>query len=153
MNNTTTRDLLVGTFVLVALGAVGWLSVTVGGLGRGAPGGLPVFAKFDQISGLKSRAPVLIAGVKVGQVIGISLGDDFRARVDMDLSADLELPIDSSASVVTAGLLGDRYISLDIGAENQLIAPGEEIAYTNSALVLENIIGKFLYNVGGEDKK
>lgn len=153
MNETTSRDLLVGSFVLAGIAALAWLSLSVGGLGQSVPGGLSLFARFDQISGLKARAPVEIAGVKVGQVTGIVLGEDYRARVELDLRPDLELPIDSSASIVTAGLLGDRYIAIDLGAEDQALVSGEELSYTESAIVMERIIGKFLYNVGGDDKE
>lgn len=151
MNDTNSRDLLVGTFVLAGIVALGWLSLSVGGLGQSVPGGLNLFARFDQISGLKTRAPVEISGVKVGQVTGIALGDDYRARVDLDLRPDIELPFDSSASIVTAGLLGDRYISIELGAEEEFLVPGEEISYTESAIVIERIIGKFLYNVNDEE--
>jgi phospholipid/cholesterol/gamma-HCH transport system substrate-binding protein len=152
MNDTTSRNLIVGSFVLAGIAALAWLSLSVGGLGQAVPGGLSLYARFDQISGLKTRAPVEISGVKVGQVTGITLGDDYRARVDLDLRPDLELPIDSSASIVTAGLLGDRYIAIDLGAEDQALVSGEEIAYTESAIVMERIIGKFLYNVGGDEE-
>ncbi len=152
MNDTTSRNLIVGSFVLAGIAALAWLSLSVGGLGQAVPGGLSLYARFDQISGLKTRAPVEISGVKVGQATGITLGDDYRARVDLDLRPDLELPIDSSASIVTAGLLGDRYIAIDLGAEDQALVSGEEIAYTESAIVMERIIGKFLYNVGGDEE-
>ncbi|MFT4570140.1 MAG: phospholipid/cholesterol/gamma-HCH transport system substrate-binding protein [Hyphomicrobiaceae bacterium] len=153
MNDKTSRDVLVGTFVLAGIAALAWLSLTVGGLGQSVPGGLSLFARFDQISGLKTRAPVEIAGVKVGQVTSIVLGDDFRARVDLDLRPDLELPIDSSAAIVTAGLLGDKYVMIDLGAEDLALVSGEELSYTESAIVIERLIGKFLYNVGDEGEK
>ena len=92
--------------------------------------------------------PVEIAGVRVGQVSRIGLDDTFRARVDLDLDSKLKLPVDSSAAIVTAGILGDRYIQLTPGAEDETLKPGEQIAYTESALVLERLIGKFLVNIG-----
>jgi phospholipid/cholesterol/gamma-HCH transport system substrate-binding protein len=151
MNDTTNRDLLVGSFVLAAFAAIAWLSFTVGGLGTGVKGGLSVYAKFDQVAGLKNRAPVELSGVKIGQVTSIVLDDDFRARVDLDLRDDIELPFDSSASIFTAGLLGDRYISIELGAEEESLKNGEEIGMTESAIVMERILGKFLYNVGSKD--
>ncbi len=153
MNDTTSRDLLVGSFVLAGIAALAWLSLSVGGLGQGVPGGLNLFARFDQVSGLKPRAPIEIAGVKVGQVTSISLGDDYRARVELDLRPDLKLPIDSSASIVTAGLLGDRYVTIELGAEDQSLVSGEEVSYTESAIVFERLIGKFLYNVDDGEKE
>lgn len=124
MSRSPTRDLLVGLFVLVGLAAIAYLSFTVGGLSYGGPGGLTVYAPFDQIGGLKVRAPVVISGVKVGQVSSIALGKDFRARVALDLDASLQLPVDTTASIVTAGVLGDRYISLQLGGEEQYLNPG-----------------------------
>lgn len=148
MTRSSTRDLLVGLFVLAGLLAVAYLSVGVASESYSGPGGLAVFAKFDQTGGLKPRAPVVISGVKVGRVTGISLTPDYRARIDLDLNPTLELPVDSSASIVTAGLLGDRYISLQLGGEEDTLKSGDEITFTESALILERLIGKFLYNSG-----
>src|ERR1044072_2062094 len=108
MTRSPMRDFLVGIFVLVGLGAIAYLSFSVGGLSYAGPGGLDLFASFDQTGGLKPRAPVVISGVKVGQVKAIGLGKDFRARVELDLDSSLKLPVDTSASIVTAGILGDR---------------------------------------------
>jgi phospholipid/cholesterol/gamma-HCH transport system substrate-binding protein len=88
----------------------------------------------------------------VGQVTQIALDDTYRARVDLDLDSTVKLPVDSSAAIVTAGILGDRYIQLTPGAEDEMMKPGEQIAYTESALVLERLIGKFLVNVGDKSK-
>jgi len=155
MNERRTRDFAVGVFVLIGLCGIAYLSFTVGGLSYTGRGGLKLYATFDQIADLKVRAPVEIAGVPVGQVKGIRLNDDFRARVLLDVDQSLKLPVDSSASIVTSGLLGDRYIAIEIGAEDEFLRDGEEIAYTDSALVLERIIGKFLYNFdkGKDDDK
>ncbi len=151
MGRSETRDFMVGLFVLGGLTALAYLSFNVGGLNYRDGESVPLYATFDQIAGLKPRAPVEISGVKVGQVSGISLDEDYRARVGLEVDAALDLPIDTSASIVTSGLLGDRYISLELGAEEDNLRPGEEISYTESALVLERIIGKFMYNVGSSD--
>jgi phospholipid/cholesterol/gamma-HCH transport system substrate-binding protein len=148
MNRSPTRDFIVGLFVLVGLGAIAYLSVSIGGFSLRGPGGLRLYAQFDEIGGLKVRAPVVIAGVKVGQVESIRLAKDYRARVDMALESGLKLPIDTSASIVTAGLLGDRYISLQLGGEDQDLKPGDELRYTESAVLLERLIGKLIYSTG-----
>jgi len=124
----------------------------VGGLSNAGDGGIALFAKFDEVADLRPRAPVQLAGVTVGRVTGIRLENDYRARVDLLVDPEVELPVDSSASVVTAGLLGDRYIALQPGAEEEYLKEGEEIAYTQSALVLEKLVGKFLVNVDDEEK-
>lgn len=151
MNRRGTRDFTVGLFVLMGLGAIAYLSFTVGGLSYTGRGGLTLYATFDQVADLKIRAPVQISGVAVGQVRGIWLDEDYRARVQLDLDPKVELPIDSSASIVTSGLLGDRYVAIELGAEDQILREGDEITFTESAVVLERLIGKFLVNVDEDE--
>jgi phospholipid/cholesterol/gamma-HCH transport system substrate-binding protein len=146
MNRAPLRDLLVGCFVLAGLGAIAYLSLSVGGLSYRGAGGLPLVAKFDELGGLKPRAQVVISGVKVGQVKGITLDDAYRARVGLELQKDLKLPVDTTASIMTSGLLGDRYISLQLGAEEETLKAGDEIAFTESAVILERLIGKLVYS-------
>ncbi len=154
MNRSPRRDLVVGLFVLAGLAALAYLSMNVGGLTFRNQGGLVLYASFDEIGGLKPRAPVVIAGVKVGQVVDITLDADYRARVRMDLRRDLKLPVDTSASIMTAGLLGDQYISLQIGGDDRLLENGGTITITESALSLERLIGKFIYSTdrGGSNE-
>jgi phospholipid/cholesterol/gamma-HCH transport system substrate-binding protein len=142
------RDLLAGFFVLGGLLAVAFLAFRVGEAPFSESGGLRLYARFDQVAGLKRLAPVEIAGVKVGRVWSIELDDDYRARVALELAPGLALPVDTSASIVTAGLLGDRYVSLQLGGETQMLQEGEEISFTESAIVLERLIGKMVDNVG-----
>ena len=143
------RDFLVGLFVLAGLGAGAYLSFSVGGLSYTGPGGLTLYAAFDQTGGLKSRAPVVISGVKVGQVKLITLDKNFRARVEMDLDSRLQISTDTTASIVTAGILGDRYVSLQLGGEEQILKSGESLTFTESAVILESLIGKFIYGRTG----
>src|SRR6059058_2565504 len=133
MSRAPVRDLLVGLFVLAGLGAVAYLSLSVGGLSYGGPARMALYADFDEIGGLKPRAQVVISGVKVGQVDSISLGETYRARVRLVLDPGLKLPVDTSASIMTAGLLGDRYVSLQLGGEQDVLKPGDTIAMTESA--------------------
>jgi phospholipid/cholesterol/gamma-HCH transport system substrate-binding protein len=146
VNRSPGRDLLVGLFVLAGLAAIAYLSFAVGGLTFNGTGGLTIAADFDEIAGLKPRAQVVISGVKVGQVVSIVLDDDARARVTMDLDQSLKLPSDTSASIVTAGLLGDRYISLQLGGDDTMLKSGDKITFTESAVILERLIGKFVHN-------
>jgi phospholipid/cholesterol/gamma-HCH transport system substrate-binding protein len=149
MGQTSGRDLAVGCFVLIGLGAVAYLSVTIGGLGNGGPTGLALIAQFDEIGGLKPRAAVVVSGVKVGQVESIALGDDYRARVTLNVDPKLALPVDSTASIMTAGVLGDRYVSLQLGGETDTLKNGDVIDFTESAVVLERVLGKIVHNLGG----
>lgn len=146
MDRAPTRDLLVGLFVLAGLGAIAYLSLGVGGLSYGGPKRIPLYADFDEIGGLKPRAQVVIAGVKIGQVTAITLGENYRAHVRVDVDATLKLPVDTSASIMTAGLLGDRYVSLQLGGDDKLLQSGEQITMTESAVVLERVIGKLIYS-------
>lgn len=145
MTRSPTRDLAVGLFLLAGMAAVAYLSMSVGGLSFSRNGGMIVYAAFDQTGGLKPRAPIVISGVKVGQVDAITLNDDYRARVALDLDPRVKLPADTSASIVTAGILGDRYIELQLGGDEQILGPGDEIAFTESAVILERLIGKLVH--------
>ncbi|MGI9433005.1 MAG: outer membrane lipid asymmetry maintenance protein MlaD [Myxococcota bacterium] len=148
----TGRDLWVGLFILAGLAAIAFLSVSLGGASYRGPGGLELVATFDQVGGLKPRAPVVVSGVKVGQVAEIELAEDLRARVLLDVDGQLELPADTSASILTSGVLGDQYIELEPGADEILLAAGDEIEWTQNAMVLERLIGKLVQNFsGGED--
>jgi phospholipid/cholesterol/gamma-HCH transport system substrate-binding protein len=153
MERSPVRDFIVGLFVLVGLAALAWLSFSVGGFAWHGHGGLKVSAEFSETGDLKVRAPVVIAGVRVGEVSHVGLGENFRARVEMDLDPALKLPSDSSASIVTAGVLGDRYIALQPGGEEDVLKSGDKIAMTESAVILERLIGQLVYgNTRGERK-
>jgi phospholipid/cholesterol/gamma-HCH transport system substrate-binding protein len=153
MQSSSTRDLVVGSFVLLGLLAIAYLSFQVGGLSYKGPGGLQLVAAFDEIGGLSVRAPVVISGVKVGQVVAIELDEDLRAQVVLDLDSSLELPVDTSASIRTSGLLGDQFIAVAPGGEIDLLRSGDRLDFTESALNLEKLIGTLVHDTdlgGGE---
>lgn len=139
------RDFIVGIFVAIGLGAIAYLSLEVGGMSYTGPSGFTLVATFDEIGGLTPRAPVVISGVKVGQVTGIELDDDLRARVTLDVREDLELSIDTSASIRTSGLLGNQFIALEPGGEIDMLRSGEALDFTENALNLEKLIGAFVH--------
>jgi phospholipid/cholesterol/gamma-HCH transport system substrate-binding protein len=150
MQPSPIRDLTVGLFVLVGLAAIAYLSVQVGGL-QGERG-FHLYATFDQIGGLRPRAPVVVSGVQVGQVTSIELDDNLRARVNMDVDPNLEFPVDTMASIMTEGVLGNKFLSLEPGAEDELLKEGEEIAFTEGAVLLERLIGKFVNDAGLDEE-
>ena len=151
MQTSTTRDFAVGLFVLGSLLAIFYLSASLGGLSYKGDGGFLLIAVFDDIGGLSQRSPVKISGVKVGKVAAIELDEDLRARVALDLDPRLEMPVDSSAAIRTAGLLGDQFIALEPGAEDELLAPGEAFTYTESALSLDKLVGRLVHGDAVED--
>jgi phospholipid/cholesterol/gamma-HCH transport system substrate-binding protein len=154
LNRSPIRDLLVGVFVLSGLAALAYLSIQLGGATYSGPGGLTLYASFDEIGGLAKRAPVVIGGVKVGQVKQIELAPDgsFRARVMMDIDKTLKIPDDTQASILTQGVLGNQYVGLSPGGSETLLADGGEISYTQSAVVIERLIGKLIQTLGGGGK-
>ena len=113
-----------------------------------------VKARFSNTGELKIGAPVKIAGVKVGEVANVTLDPEtFDALVDLNLAGGTEIPADSSASIYTSGLLGERYVGLSPGGDPRPLAEGDEILLTQSAVVLEQLIGKYMFGAGGDDKK
>ena len=139
-------EILVGLFVL--LGMVGLVFLALKAANLGSLGGGDTYliqARFDNIGGLKVRAPVRTAGVTVGRVSGISLdGKTFQGVVRMEIARGYMYPKDTSAKILTAGLLGDQYVGLDPGGDDQNLAPGDTLTQTQSAVVLENLIGQFI---------
>ena len=145
MRDEPRRDLWVGLFVLLGLLGIAYLSLSIGGVSYRGPGGLQLFACFDEVGSLKNRAKVVIDGVKVGQVKAIELGKDYRARVTLDVDGRIGLPSDTSASILTAGVLGDQYIALEPGGDTEMLKSGDQIQFTQSAVILERLIGKLVY--------
>jgi len=141
-------ETLVGLFVL--LGMLGLVFLALKAANLGSVGGGDTYAmqaRFDNIGGLKVRAPVRAAGVTVGRVTSIELdGKTYQGVVRMEVQRNFQFPKDSSAKILTAGLLGDQYIGLEPGADEKNLAAGDTIKQTQSAVVLENLIGQFLYN-------
>jgi phospholipid/cholesterol/gamma-HCH transport system substrate-binding protein len=115
-----------------------------------------VSARFDNIGGLKPRAPVKSAGVVVGRIAEIRFDDTtYQATVTMTIEKAYQFPKDSSAKILTSGLLGEQYVGLEAGGDEQMLADGGKITQTQSAIVLENLISQFLYNKAadtGQDK-
>ncbi len=151
MQPNATRDLAVGLFVLAGLAALAYLSLQVGGIDYQGPGGLELSAEFTEVGGLVPRAPVVISGVKVGKVKRIELTPELRARVVMDVDARYPLPKDTSAAIRTSGLLGDQYIALEPGADEELLQNGGVVQYTESALSIERLVGDLVHgsDIGG----
>ena len=150
-------DVWVGIFVAIGLLAALFLALKVGNMN--AVSFQPTYtitARFDNIGGLKPRAPVKSAGVVVGRIADIRFDDTtYQATVTMTLERSYQFPKDSSAKILTSGLLGEQYVGLEAGGSDQMLAQGNVITQTQSAVVLENLISQFLYNKaadGGKDE-
>ncbi len=144
-----TVEIGVGAFMLAGILALVVLALNVSGLNPSEQrSGYKVYARFDNIGGLTPRAKVAMSGVQIGQVTAIRIDKDMlMAEVEMEIFSDVDyLTSDSSASILTAGLLGEQYIGVAPGAEDELLGDGDYIQDTQSALVLEELIGKFLFN-------
>lgn len=144
-----TLEIGVGLFLLAGLLALLLLALRVSGLTLGSGNDTyKVYAYFDNIAGLTVRAKVTMAGVTIGKVTAIDLDrDSYTGRVTMALDNEVDnLPADSTASILTAGLLGEKYVGISVGGDEELLADGGTIHDTQSSLVLEDLIGKFLLN-------
>lgn len=144
----TTIDIWVGIFVVIGLAALLFLSLRVGNLG-GAKLQEPyeLLARFDNIGGLKVRAPIKSAGVVVGRIEKIVLdSQNYQAMVTMKMDDRYRFPVDTFATINTSGLLGEQYIALEAGGDEKTIEPGGLIKKTQSAVVLEKLISQFMFN-------
>lgn len=141
-------ETLVGLFVLAGIVALVFLALKAANLGSFDSGDTyTLTAKFDNIGGLKARAPVRSAGVTVGRVTSITLDPKtYQGVVHLQIQRGVQFPDDSSARILTAGLLGDQYLGIEPGGSEKNFAPGDQIKQTQSAVVLENLIGQFLFS-------
>lgn len=149
MQTSRTVEIWVGLLVVLGLAALFGLAMKVSDLGAfRETDGYEVVARFQNIGGLKAQAPVTMAGVLVGRVKSIALDEQtYEARVVLTIFDRFDrLPEDTSASILTSGLLGEQYVGLEPGGMDLYLADGDEIMLTQSALVLEKIIGQFLYS-------
>ena len=154
MNKKRVIEIWVGLFMALGFVALFFLAMRVSNLGTAYKGEtFHVTARFDNIGGLKVKAPVTIAGVEVGRVTDIHYDpDDFRAVVGMGIQSQYlnRIPDDSFAKILTAGLLGEQYVGLDPGGSEDTLSDGSEISVTQSALVLEDVVGQFIFGRGQE---
>jgi phospholipid/cholesterol/gamma-HCH transport system substrate-binding protein len=148
-------DLWVGLFVLLGAAALLFLAMKAGNMSSlSFEQTYPVITRFDNIGGLKPRAPVKSAGVVVGRVEQITFDDKtFQAMVTLQLQSHYKFPKDTSAKILTSGLLGEQYIGLEAGGDPNNLAAGDKIKMTQSAIVLENLISQFLFSKAAEGKE
>lgn len=156
MMHSRTVQLWVGIFVTLGFISLFMLSMKVSNINAFRDiDGFAVIAKFENIGGLKIKSPVKMAGVVVGRVADISFDNDtYEAVVTLKIENRFNtIPMDTSASIFTAGLLGEQYIGLEAGGEEKSLSEGSELRLTQSAMVLENLIGMMLFDKASEESK
>jgi phospholipid/cholesterol/gamma-HCH transport system substrate-binding protein len=155
MERMKTLELAVGLFVALAIAAFFMLAMKVSDITTlGDEKGYRITASFQNIGGLKVRAPVTMAGVRIGRVVEVSLDKrTYEAVVTLSVNPLYDqLPVDSSASILTSGLLGEQYVGLEPGGADTYLKEGDQIKLTQSALVLEKMIGRFLTSMTDKNK-
>ena len=148
-------EILVGIFVAAAIAAFFMLAMNVSNMSSYGTGeSYALKARFDNIGGLKVRSPVSAGGVTIGRVTSVSYdNENYEALVEMTINAAYnKFPVDTAASILTSGLLGEQFIGLEPGAEDDYLKPGDVIDLTQSALVLEQIIGQFLFSKSDDEE-
>lgn len=153
MYASRTTQFLVGIFALIGLAGLAYLSLQLGRVEIFSPPSYEIFANFDNITGLKTGDTVEIAGVAVGKVISIGLVDD-RAHVGLQIQDGVAIDDDAIAAIRTRGIIGDKYVSLSLGPGDKMLANGQTLRQTESAFVLEDVIGQLInsFTSGGAGK-
>jgi phospholipid/cholesterol/gamma-HCH transport system substrate-binding protein len=153
--NRSTIDLWVGVFVVLGIGALLFLALKVGNLASFSNNQTyQVQARFANIGGLKVRAPIKSAGVVVGRVADIRFDNEtYEALVSMTLDTSYQFPRDTTAKILTSGILGEQYVGLEAGGDGVMLKNGDRVRLTQSAVVLENLISQFLFNKAAEAKE
>ena len=153
MKQTKTTEMMVGMFIAAGLAALFVLAMKVSNLSSLSTGdSYRLTARFENIGGLKVRSPVTVGGVRVGRVSGIDYDNSrFEAVVTMEIENKYnQFPADTSASIYTAGLLGEQYVGLEPGGLEEVLTDGSQVELTQSALIIEKLVGKFLFNKAAE---
>jgi phospholipid/cholesterol/gamma-HCH transport system substrate-binding protein len=147
-------ETLVGLLVILIAGGFLYSAYKTTDIGVGANSGYKIFAKFDRADGLNMGSDVKVGGIKVGKVIGQKLDEsNYQAIIEMVITDGVKLPVDSTAEIIGNGLLGEKYIAVLPGADEEKIAAGGSIEFTQSAISLESLIGKFVFSSAEKEGK
>ncbi len=153
MQNTKTQDTIVGLFVACGIAALFFMAMQISNLSTfSSDKTYTISARFANSGGLKIKSPVSVAGVRVGRVSNITIDQNsYESVVEMHIESQYKLPDDTSASIFTAGLLGEQYISLEPGGSEDYIEQDGELDITQSAVILEEVLGQFLFDKAAEE--
>jgi phospholipid/cholesterol/gamma-HCH transport system substrate-binding protein len=152
MYASRTTQFIVGIFAILGIIALAVLSLSLGKISIVPPPGYTLFASFDNISGLKTGDQVQLAGVQIGKIMDIGL-KDYRARVAMRISEGVQIDQDAIASCKTSGLIGNKYLSIELGPSDHFLTTGDTIRQTESCFVLEDAIGQLINSSGSSSDK
>ncbi len=143
-------EIVTGLFVLLGIAAAFWLALQVGQVGGFGKHGYRLTAEFDDAGGVRPGADVMMAGVVIGRVEDVRLKDSEKALVVMRIDDGVKIASDAFASIRTKGIIGDRYVRITQGMEEEYLADGDEIEETESALNLEDLVSKYIFSSGGK---
>jgi len=146
MQNYKRIELIVGIFVLVGIMSITWLAVKLGGIGGVGTKGYEVVAIFDDAGGVRSGSDVLLAGVIIGKVTSVTLKDNEEALMILNINPEVNIASDSSVSIRTKGLIGEKFVRVNQGIEEDYLTDGDEFDDTESPINLEDMIGKYIFS-------
>ncbi len=146
MQNYKKIEMIVGVFVLVGIISISWLAIELGGVGGVGTKGYKLIAVFDDAGGVRVGSDVLLAGVTIGKVVSVTLKDNEEALMVLNINDDVQITTDSSLSVRTKGLIGEKFVRVNQGAEEEYLADGDEFDDTESPINLEDMIGKYIFS-------
>ncbi len=138
-------EMLVGIFVLIGVGCIAWLAIELGGVGGVGTKGYALTAIFEDAGGVRKGSDVLLAGVPVGQVESVVLKDNEEAKMTLMIHTGVQITSDATVSIRTKGLIGEKYVRINQGAEEDFLQPGDEFEDTESPLNLEDLIAKYIF--------
>ena len=139
-------EISVGLFVFIGLLSVGWMALKIGQIGGVGQAGYTLVANFDDAGGVRKGSDIMLAGVNIGRVDKVTLTDSDHATMVLRIHDDVKITQDAFASVRTKGIIGDRYIRITQGMEEDMLEPGSEIEETESAINIEDLISKYIFN-------
>ena len=139
-------EMFVGIFVLVGVSSIAWLAIELGGVGGVGTKGYPLTAIFDDAGGVRKGSDVLLAGVPVGQVVSVTLKDNEEAEMTLMINTGVQITSDATVSIRTKGLIGEKYVRVNQGAEEDFLQEGDEFEDTESPINLEDMIGKYIFS-------
>jgi phospholipid/cholesterol/gamma-HCH transport system substrate-binding protein len=146
MNEYKKIEMTVGVFVLIGLMSITWLAVKLGQVGGLTNSGYEITAVFDDVGGVRQGSDVMLAGVSIGQVKGVVLKDNAEAEVMLSINHGVQLAIDASASIRTKGLIGEKFVRVNQGYEEEYLIEGDEFEDTESSINIEDLISKYIFS-------